>query len=572
MTGLILVVVLLGQFGPADSLEAVRFEGNGSFASSVLAGVVTARKGQMVMQGRLANDARIIESFYEQNGFRFAQAHHKLTRGQAQWQVTFVVREGPRSRVGSVAITGNRAWPASDLLGRVGVKPGDVFTADSRFRAEEALTALYADNGYPFVQVAGSWEFADTLAALTFDIDEGPRCHVSAVRVRGSQSVSTRIILRTAEIRPGELCSRRRLRDAQRRLYATRLFRRVLFYVLRHDSLSDSVVVRFDVAEQPHRGFLFGVGFETPPWRLLGSLGWEHANLFNRGHGFEVNVEISPSFTGDYRGSVDASYRLPFVFGNRINLTFHPFAYLEQKDTLLRREYGAETGLSRDLTPDLSVGLFNRLRLVADTASGITNALGVNLVYDTRNDVFDPTRGVYLRPFVEVAGGLLQGDNDFYRVSGEARWFQDVGWDFVIAARALAGSTFPYGSTDRVPYYEAFRLGGRNSLRGYDDRSLGPDSAGVTSGERYGPMVLNANLELRSPYIAGWVGLVGFADAGEVVGPETGFTAGDMEYSAGVGVRVRTPIGPVRFDWGKRLKNPPEGDGGRFYLGLLHAF
>ena len=511
-------------------------------------------------------------SFYRQNGFRSAQAHHELTRGRAQWQVTFVVREGPRSRVGSVAVTGNRVRDASDLLGRVGVRPGDVFTAESRLRAEEVLTALYADNGYPFVQVTGSWEFADTLAALTFDINEGPRCYVSAVRVRGSHSVGTGIILRTAEIRPGELCSRRRLRDAQRRLYATRLFRRVLFYVLRTDSRADSVVVRFDVAEQPYRGFLFGVGFETPPWRLLGSLGWEHANLFNRGHGFEINVEVSPGFTGDYRGSADASYRLPYLFSNRIDLTFHPFVYLEREDTLLRREYGAETGLSRDLTPDLSVGLFNRLRLVADTASGITNAFGLNLLYDTRNDVFDPTRGVYLRPFVEVAGGVLQGDNDFCRVSGEVRWFRSVVRGFVVAVRALAGGTFPYGRTDRVPYYEAFRLGGRNSLRGYDDRSLGPDSAGVAGGERYGPMVLNANLELRSPYVAGWVGLVGFVDGGEVVGPETGFDTGSFEYSAGVGVRVRTPIGPVRFDWGRRLKNPPAGDGGRFYLGLLHAF
>jgi outer membrane protein assembly factor BamA len=132
----------------------------------------------------------------------------------------------------------------------------------------------------------------------------------------------------------------------------------------------------------------------------------------------------------------------------------------------------------------------------------------------------------------------------------------------------MAGSVRPYGRTKAVPYYEAFTLGGRSSLRGYPDRSIGPDTSTVAE-YRYGTAVVNGNVELRTPYILRWVGLVGFVDAGNV---GRDFRLFPYEYSAGAGIRVRTPIGPVRLDWGKRLRNPPTGDKGRFYLGLLHAF
>ena len=147
---------------------------------------------------------------------------------------------------------------------------------------------------------------------------------------------------------------------------------------------------------------------------------------------------------------------------------------------------------------------------------------------------------------------------------------EQVSGDFVVAARAMAGIVRPYGRSELVPYYEAFTLGGRSSVRGYPDRSIGPDSS--TLGEyRYGTAIVNGNLELRTPYILSWVGLVGFFDIGDV---GRDFRMRIYEYSAGAGIRVKTPIGPVRLDWGKRLRNPPawKYDKGRFYLGLLHAF
>ncbi len=567
-------VLLLAQPAAGDSVEAVKFAGSRSFKAQELRQVVAAQPGQLLIQGRLDNDVRLLARFYRERGFREVLVNGQVRRGKRQWVVTYFIREGPRARVGQIVLTGYRAFDVSRLLKILPARAGQHYSRGLLSRGMEALRQFYLNTGYPFVKVAGSSDFDDGLATLTIDIDEGPRCRIGRVLVRGNRTVKTGTVLRAAEVAPGELFRQDRLHAARSRLYGTRLFQRVLFYV-NPDSTADSLVlVRFDVVEQPHRVFSFGGGFETPPFRLLLSVGWEHVNLFNAGHNLATDVEYSPDFSGDYRVSLDATYRIPYLVLTRVDLFTHPFFHWEEIDSTRHREYGVETGLSRSLRPELSVGLSNRIRLVADTSSGITNGFVLNAQYDTRDDIFDPSHGVYLWPVAEVAGGILIGDNDFFRLTGEARWFGSLGRGFVLALRGMAGRAFPYGRTDRMPYYEAFKLGGRNSLRGYDDRSLGPDSTGPdsTGGERFGPMVLNASLELRTPYAFGWVGLVGFLDGGEVVDPQAGFGVEQFEYSAGVGVRVRTPIGPVRVDWGKRLKDPEPGDVGKFYLGLLHAF
>jgi outer membrane protein insertion porin family len=131
------------------------------------------------------------------------------------------------------------------------------------------------------------------------------------------------------------------------------------------------------------------------------------------------------------------------------------------------------------------------------------------------------------------------------------------------------GWVIPYGRTDEVPYYEAFELGGRNSMRGYPERSIGPVALGAW---RFGDFLLNLNFELRSPYYRRLSGVL-FFDLGSLSsGPAALFSNDYYGYSAGLGVRISTPIGPLRFDYGKRLRAPMPKDWGAIYFGLLQAF
>ncbi len=584
-----LLLCLVGQLRAGDTLEAVRFEGMHTYGRRTLASLVMARPKKPSSEAQLNNDAAILEQFYHNEGFHSVDVEREVTPGKRRPVVTFRIAEGPRTRVSAIAISGNVTVGTDRLLGHLSVRPGRFFSQAELNQSGQALQTYYLNSGYPFIHVQTGMTNGDTLATLTFDISEGRLCHVSEVRVRGNKTVNTGTILRASEVKSGERFSQEHLREAQRRLYATRLFYRVTYYVIADSGQgaegegrgTDSVVVRFDVVEQSYRGVALGGGVEYPPSRVIVSAEWEHNNLFNRGHTLVVGGEAGPTLWpfGNYRVAFDGTYRVPYLILTRIDFQTHPyFSYERLNDTTRQQEIGIETGMSRSITTQLTVGLTNRLRLVADTANGITNSLALTGHYDTRDNIFDPGQGLSIQAAVEGAGGPLRGDNDLYKLTGDVRWYQKLGivpprqeqvsGDFVVAVRANAGIVRSYGRSEAVPYYEAFTLGGGNSMRGYGDRSIGPDSS--TVGEyRFGTAVANGNFELRTPYILRWVGLVGFFDVGDV---GWDFRMRAYEYSTGAGIRVRTPIGPVRLDWGKQLRNPPDKDIGRFYVGLLHAF
>jgi len=571
-----------------------------TYGRRTLASLVMAQPRKPSSEAQLNNDVAILEQFYHNEGFHSVDVEREVTPGRRRPVVTFRIVEGPRTRVSAIAISGNVTVGTDRLLGQLSVRPGRFFSQAELNQSGQALQTYYLNSGYPFVQVQTGMAGNDTLATVTFDISEGRLCHVSDVRVRGNKTVSTRTILRASEVKPGERFSQEHLRGAQRRLYATKLFSRVTYYVIADSGQgaegagpgTDSVVVRFDVVEQSHQGVALGGGAEYPPTRLIVSAEWEHDDILNRGHTLLVSGEAGPTLFpfGYFRAALDATYRVPYLILTRIDFQTHPYISYERTapvfdtagvvidSSATLREIGIETGMSRSIFSQLTVGLTNRLRLVADTANGITNSLVLTGRYDNRDNIFDPGRGLSIQTAVEGAGGPLRGDNDLYKLTGDVRVYRRLGiipprqeqliGDFVVAVRAMAGIVRPYGRSDAVPYYEAFTLGGGNSMRGYGDRSIGPESTSV-AGYRFGPTVVNGNFELRTPHILRWVGLVGFLDVGDV---GWDFRMRAYEYGAGAGIRVKTPVGPVRLDWGKQLRNPPAKDIGRFYVGLLHAF
>lgn len=561
-------LLFFGQMVPGERVTIVRFVGNRAFSRRILSGLVQIKPGQPVLDVLLEQDARTLEEFYHHEGFFDARVEKGRAVAAGKLVVTFYIQEGARAKVSEVVLQGNNAFSRARLQQVLHLSFGVPFSLSRVKAGTRTLLDFYLNSGYPFVSVQDSVERQDTLVVVRYIIEEGPRCYIKDVRVRGNRTVRGATILRTLEIRPGEVFSCRRLEEAQRRVYAMKIFPRVLFYVVRDSFALDSVLVRFDVMEGAQQGVALGAGVETPPTRVLFSIEWEHNNVMNWGQWVIARVEVSPDLSGNYRSGFDLTWRVPYLLRTRVDFQTHPFFYYERFDSSRRREYGIENGMQKDLAPQLRMGLFNRLRLVADTSSRVTNSLALSLIYDSRNNFFDPSQGLYFQPGLEGAGGPLRGDNDFVRGVADFRWYQALGLGFVFALRGLAGRVMPYGRSTAVPYYEEFSLGGKNNLRGYPDRALGPDTA---SGSRYGPVILNASAEVRGPYLLRWVGVVGFVDVGQVAGQNDlklrGFEAG-----AGLGLRVPTPVGPLRLDWGKRLKQTPAGDWGRIYFGVLHAF
>jgi outer membrane protein assembly factor BamA len=179
---------------------------------------------------------------------------------------------------------------------------------------------------------------------------------------------------------------------------------------------------------------------------------------------------------------------------------------------------------------------------------------------DRRDEFFDPSSGVYLLPMVEFAGGIFGGENDFIRLETEERFFFTL-FDNTFAQRFKFGVLFPRNG---VSVYEKYYLGGQYTLRGYPERSIGPDSIGE---ERYGNVLMNLNLEYRIRLPLNF-GLVGFFDVGYIDNELELRSSEYLKMTAGAGLRYFTPIGPLRLDVGF----PLDDKGTELYFGIYHTF
>ncbi len=166
---------------------------------------------------------------------------------------------------------------------------------------------------------------------------------------------------------------------------------------------------------------------------------------------------------------------------------------------------------------------------------GRINSISWQKVYDSRDNIYEPTRGRRISYTAQWAGHGLGGDFDFYKFTAEMRAYKKVGSKNVLAFRARGG--FIQGD---APYSQLFTLGGADTLRGYEDDQF------------RGKNMYNATLEFRFPIVKKVSGVL-FTDIGDAWdAPNVPWykNTKSFNYGVGAGVRITTPIGPVKLDYG----------------------
>lgn len=183
---------------------------------------------------------------------------------------------------------------------------------------------------------------------------------------------------------------------------------------------------------------------------------------------------------------------------------------------------------------------------------GTTNSFTFTHVFDNRDNYFNASKGRRLSIAAQWGGHGLGGDYDFYKFTAEGRFYKNLGSGHILALRLMGG----YIDGD-VSYGSLFDLGGSNTLRGYEDDQF------------KGKKMYAGTLEYRFP-IAKKVQGVLFTDAGSTWSIDDGkipwYEDDDsLNWSVGVGLRLQTPIGPIRLDYG-------HGDQNKFHFSFGTQF
>jgi outer membrane protein insertion porin family len=549
-------------------IRNIVFEGNRTFTTKELKNMMTTTEwgifhiitdSGVLKKDQLKQDVGKVNAFYLNNGFINAQVGEPvITREKEGITVKIPVSEGKQFRVGKVAITGDELkTQRADLLAKLQIKKKDFFDREAIIKDMDYLAQVCNDEGFANADVAPRTEPQEKTQTVdvAYEIVKKKPVYFNRINIIGNTKTRDKVIRRELFVVEGDLYSRTKLKDSYLALNRLRYFEEIDFQTQKgpDETLTD---VNISVKEKATGMFSIGAGYSALDQAVV-SAQVSQQNLFGRGQTLSLKASLGSRFT-----LYDLSFTEPWLFDIPLRSKFDLWNLYREYDTykLDSSGFGTVLGypLSRYVTGYVGYRLsFDTVKEVLDTASyyikkqvGKTSSSGVSLsiTRDSTDDIMFPSTGSKNTVSLEHTGGPLLGDVSFTRYGATSAWFFPLPFDTVFGIRGRIGY-MTANEGKEVPIYERYYLGGINSLRGL--REVGPidPATGTVIG---GLTLLNFNVEYIFPLIknAGMKAVV-FFDTGNSW--ESGYHAGDMRKTAGVGVRWYSPIGPLRLEWGHVL-------------------
>lgn len=567
-------------------------------------------------QELLNRDLDIIRDLYLTNGFESA----KVTGGfrddyegrKGRMAVFIKVEEGPQTLVSSLTITGNSVITEDQLRPLLTTVEGQPYSETNVAQDRDSVLNYYFNHGFldaVFTSSAKPAPGDPTHEVVDYTIQEGPQVFVDRILASGLRYTKPGIVKRQYRLAPSQPLSQLQMLDTQRRLYDLGVFNSVNVAVQNPDGQARYKDIFLQFEEARRWNFTYGFGIEVQS----GAFGTRETPQGNTGVSPRVSFDVTRNNVGGRAHTVSfsshvgrleqrglLSYDAPgFMATDNLRLTVSAF-YDNSLDvrTFTSQRMEGSTQLEQIVSKATSLLYRFTYRRVRATDLAISSILvplfsqpvrvgmpSLTYIRDRRDDPIDTHNGNYNTFDTGVASGIFGSEAAFGRFLGQNTTYHPFhARRWVFARNLRVGVAEPFGDTSALPLPERFFAGGGNSLRGFAINQAGPRD--LTTGEPLGgnAMVVNS-FELRTPTVAlPWIGnnmgFVIFHDAGNVFAttrdmahsllrwsqPHPGLckqaTTGkqcDFSYishAVGGGIRYRTPIGPVRLDFGYNF-NPP---------------
>jgi outer membrane protein assembly complex protein YaeT len=558
-------------------ISDLHIEGNTTFTKSVLQNQMELKPtwifGRITYSNaRLRSDLETLRKFYRSQGFlnvEVSSENNVRDTSKQRIDVTITINEGPRTIVSSVRIFSRRNLVDTAINKDLKNRAGEPLLASALQSDIETIRNSLTSKGYLEVEVKHDIVI-DSLkngAGVIFKVNEGPLIRVKDISISGIKGIRLNVIMRELAFYQGDTLTIDKLRKSERQLYRTNLFSFIRIEPDFGDTSAATVTdlpdssysLKVIVAEADHFRFEGGAGYGTSDG-FRASMQTSYSNLFKLGHSITLIGNVSQKTQ-----YVESIYTTPWFLG--LPLQFNGSVYLNRYDDYENTYYGIFRGLRLSLGQTTAMKFAYQvwinwedvveLNIKNDTIPKIpTQSIGTNITYDNRNNLINPSQGVFNTAEFEVAG-LTGKSSQFIRMTDDARFYWTLG-PFLFGSSIKVGLVFPYGEMDTVPQQKQFYAGGARSVRGFTEDHLLIDASGDALS---GNFLLTANIiDIRIPLFWWFQGAV-FLDAGNVWESARGHSistmAGDLRWSAGPGIRLNTPIAVVRFDVGFKLNKRP---------------
>jgi outer membrane protein insertion porin family len=564
-------VVFRIEEGPKLYIDRIVIEGNKALTTGQIKDAMSTKERiywifpfSTVQRKVFDDDVDRILQAYADHGYIQARVESTeivpdLTRKKVTLRVRVV--EGPQFRTGTITITGNELLSTEEIRKLVKLQEGEVFNRGALRNAVRALVDRYSELGRARAEVdpRTSNDLANLKVDVLIPIVEGGPVYVERINIAGNTKSSEKVLRRELRVAEGELFTFQKLVRSRQRLFNLGFFDEVNVNT-EQGSTPDKIVVNIDVKERATGVFSIGAGYSSLD-SLFATLDVSQRNLFGRGQEVFLRFRLG---TQSRLGLV--GFTEPYLFDIPLRAGFDIYDREREYDDFTEERLGGDIRASYPLAEYLTLSGLYRLENVditnvSPTASqdlrsqegtSLNSVIESSLVRDSRDNIFEPSRGS--RNSLEFMFAGLGGDTQFYKVIVESGWFVPLPvFNLVWAVRGLFGMAEGWGGQE-VPIFERFFLGGATTLRGQRTRSVAPkDAQGEVIG---GDKELLFNTELLIPIIARFR-LALFFDAGNAYGFGTDFDPTNLRYSAGVGVRFFSPLGPMRLDLGYNLDKQP---------------
>jgi outer membrane protein assembly complex protein YaeT len=529
----------------------------------------------------LNNDINRIKSYYNRNGFLNPEISFKLDTLKFRKHINVLIKinEGEFVKINEVKInlindTINQVI-INKIKPKIPLKQNERFVDENVFKTQTMLLQTFSNSGFPYTDVNYNLNvFQDKLSTdINFNVTPSDKCFLGDVSIYGDSIIPESFINKYITFSKGDLYNQRAIEKVQQKLFETELYQYVVIRALK-DSIKNSLIpVEIHVKELPRWSIETGLGYGIEDhFRVSATV----TRLNFLGGTRRLIFRAKTSYFVPY--SFEFKFIQPELFSQHVDLIFNPFFTREREQSYeidrlggsLTFQYNIskkfKTNLTYTLENDNLIEL-NSLQLQEDELIHNKSTINIGTQYYSTNNLINPLKGFKINTNVSYSGLGFNKESHFYKIDIQGRKYIPLSDEILFASKLKLGvmQTLQSGSSTLIE--DRYYMGGASSLRGWGRHNISPlDINGNAVG---GNSMLEGSVEFRFP-IYDILNGVAFFDMGNVWYDSYQYNLKLLHYNTGVGLRVKTPIGPIRFDIATPIIN--DGFDIQFFLAIGHAF